>query len=102
MQPPELRDNEKLAVGVVEIIVFHGLRGEIDAGRHAGLRVDVARGRHGADALDEGEPLLWNGNRTPAELADGALFRRDCRRGLPKWYPMVLKRLVCRTEGRMR
>ena len=58
IQPPQLRDDEHFAIGVVEILVLHGLRDEVEARRHASLRVHVAGGGDRSHAINEGQALL--------------------------------------------
>ena len=85
-----LRHDQQLAVGVVEVLVLHRLRDEIDVRGHAGLRVDVAGGGHGAHAGEEGELLLRDRHRAPAQLADRpiVLGGRRCR------FPVRQRRLA--------
>ena len=78
-----LRNDEKFAVCIVEIIVDHRFGDEIKVRRQACLCVDVACRRHGPDAGDKGEPCVRNRNGAPAILAyryvvlveDGAVFQ---------------------------
>ena len=82
-----LRHDQQLGVGVVEILVLHRLGDEIDVRGHAGLGVDVAGSRHGAQAGEEGEVLLGDRHGAPAQLAD---------------RPVVLGRGRCRLPERQR
>ena len=72
-QPVHLRDDEQLAVGIVEILVLHGSGRDIDVARHAELAEGVAAGRDGAQPGEEVERLVRNRNRIPAQLADGKI-----------------------------
>ena len=65
-----LRDEQHLAVGIVEVLVLHRAGDEVHVGAHAGLRARVAGGRDRPDALDEGELLVGDGDRVPTHGSD--------------------------------
>jgi hypothetical protein len=82
-QPTLLRHHQQLAVGIIEVVVRHRLGGEVDVRGHAGLGVDVARGRHRAQAREERELLLRDRHRAPAQLPDRAIVLAKAWRRLP-------------------
>ena len=99
---PLLRHDQQLAVGVVEIVALHRLGDEIDVRGHAGLGVDVARRGHGAHAREEGELLLGDRHRAPAQLPDRAVVLAKAGAVFQWGSAVFLKRGVCFTDGRMR
>src|SRR5579872_824336 len=52
--------------------------------RHAGLRIDVARRRHGAKPGQKSQWLIRNRNRSPTQLAKRQSMIDDMRRRLPE------------------
>ena len=82
-QIPLLRHEQHLAIGIIEMLIDHRLGDEEDVGRHAGLRVDVARRRHGLHALQEGHVFLRDRRRVPAQLRNHYLLL-VARRGAPQ------------------
>ncbi len=75
-----LRDEQQLAVGVVEVFVLHGAGDQVDMRGHAGLRSGIARCRDGAQALEEGQPVAWKRDRVPAHRRRWHLDLRARRR----------------------
>src|SRR4029079_6435594 len=61
-----LRHEQHLAIGIVEILLDHGARDEIDMRAHSRLASGIARNRHGVHALDEREFLGWDWDGVPA------------------------------------
>ena len=84
-QPSLLRDDQQFAVRIEEEFVLHGRGDEGEMRGHAGLGVRVARCGDRAKAGDEGELVLRDLDRPPAQLADrqAALVARG-RRGAQK------------------
>jgi hypothetical protein len=79
-----LRDDEKFAVGRVEVFVLHRVGDEVDVGGHADLGVDVARRGHRAHAGEPGVALArGHRDRVPAVLAEADHVLLHVRRGLP-------------------
>ena len=72
------------------MLIHHRLRDEIDVRRHAGLRVGVARRGHGVHALQEGQLLLRDRRRIPAQLPDRPIVL-VARRGAPKGSAVFCK-----------
>ena len=79
-----LRHHQHLAVGIVEVIALHRLRDEVNVRGHSGLGVHVAAGGDGVHAGEEGERLLRDRHRSPAQLPYGAVMLARRRRGLPE------------------
>ena len=69
-QPALLRDDQQFAVGIVEVLALHRCGDEQHVRRHAGHRLAIARGRHRAQPVDEGERLARDRRRAPAQLPD--------------------------------
>ena len=65
-----LRHDQHLAIGIEEVLALHRLGDQQHVRRHAGLRLGIARRGDGVHAGDEGEPLLRDRRRTPAQLPD--------------------------------
>src|SRR5258706_2307388 len=65
-----LRHDQHLTIGVVEVLVLHGSRNEIEMGAHARLGAGISCRRHGANALDKGKTLIrdWDGIPTPSRF----------------------------------
>ena len=78
-----LHHEHHLAVGIVEMLIDHRFRDQIDMRGHAGLRVGVACRGHGLHALQEGLVLLRDRRRIPAQLRDRQ-FIFMARRGAPQ------------------
>jgi hypothetical protein len=82
-QRPRLRHEEQLAVGVVEVLVHHRTRHEVDVRAHPGLRAGITGGRDRAHAVDERHRLLGQRHRAPAHRRDRHLHL-VARRGAPQ------------------
>ena len=78
-----LRHEQELAVGVVEVLVDHRAGDEVEMRAHAGLRAGIAGRRHGAHAFEEGQPLVRDRDRAPAQGCDRQLHL-GCRCGAPQ------------------
>ncbi len=65
------------------MLVDHGFCDQDDMRGHAGLRVGIARGRHGLHALQERLVVLRDRRRVPAQLRDRQ-FVFVARRGAPQ------------------
>src|SRR5258706_2696609 len=78
-----LRHDQHLTIGVVEVLVLHGSRNEIEMGAHARLGAGISCRRHGANALDKGKTLIRDWDGIPAHGRNRKLgFLR--RRRAPK------------------
>ena len=67
-QAPLLRDDQKLTVGGIEILIHHRGRDQINMAGHAHLRVNITRRRHRAHARQPRQRLRPMRDRVPAVL----------------------------------
>src|SRR4029077_20097456 len=73
-EPPLLRDDEQLAVGVIEEAPFHRARGDIDVRGHAAVAAD------GDQAVDEVDRLGRDRKRIPRNWVWGAVPTSQAQR----------------------
>src|SRR5687767_5178207 len=69
--PPILRHEQHLAVGVVEVPLAHALVKGIDVHRHPRLGEQIAVPRDRRNPINKVGRLSWNGKWVPAKLVRG-------------------------------
>ena len=84
-QPPELRHDEELAVGIVEEPIAHGAVGEVPVNAAARVRVRRAGTTERQQAIDEIGRLPRNGGWAPAQRIRRHRERLEASREPPVW-----------------